>query len=68
MRLLYEKYWNVASFLDQKHKIDSEEKSKKRWHPRTIQKTNEEFELTDKILGAVDALSEKEAHSISELP
>lgn len=54
MRKLYERYWQVASHLDKKQKETLEIQNKKRYYPRKLAKTEEQYELMDRMVEIVD--------------
>jgi hypothetical protein len=54
MHSLYEKYWSIASELDAKEKADKKTDQKLRWNKKRLQKANEEYMLTDKLVAALD--------------
>jgi len=62
MRKIYEKYWLLASQMDQKDRLSTKEISKKRHdgHPRRLPKAQEEIDLVDKVCAAIDDFVERQ--------
>ena len=59
LRTLKERYWAIASALDNKERAEDAHKYKKRWHPRKLSKEEEEYQLTDRVLATIDQLVQR---------
>ena len=61
MRKIHERYWQLASFYDKKQKEKDSEIARRRFHPRKLNKFDDELLLTDRIISTIDTyLQEQE--------
>jgi hypothetical protein len=60
MRVIFERYWDIASDLDTRDREAFEERGRKKHQPRLMKKTEMEFKLMDKLLEVLDRVAKED--------
>ena len=60
MRVIFERYWDIASDIDTRDREAFEERGRKKHQPRLMKKTEMEFKLMDKLLEVLDRVANED--------
>lgn len=61
MRMIYERYWQLASYYDKKQKDAENLMARSRFHPKKLNKFDDEHQLADRLISAIDSYIEEQA-------
>ena len=67
MRRLYSQYWAIASELDVKERDHLDLINRKRWHPKRLNKLQEEYDMMDKFVSILKHVADQDVKYLKKM-